>query len=372
MIGKQRFGKKTKTKRLVIRNKFQNPPLNRSLFTAYRAPLRRDGMSSLEEAAKQNSLVMIGDEAYEGLLGEKPGLDLSRYGNALITLDDGVSSVEQAEKERSAMRQAERYNAGILTAKEKMLKTLYKQEKKRKEMAAREKIIQYLSLYDEEDKEQLSNIPMELREEVTKYKQRMADIHGRYSRTTGENIPTIAEKREYDEFEKMQKAYRAMREAEKKKKPEEKYTASAQAFQDMRKTGFGIINNPHRLQGIPNRVFGWKAPRIHELLTPLRRTLQSQLSKTPEQIVDEHKKEREERETEYKEQQTQQRGVEPPKEMVNRAVPKTAEPAFIPSKYLDSDHLDLDVIPHPFVLRKRKYQFMPVPTLKYLKRRLYH
>lgn len=351
MIGKQRFGKKTKTKRLVIRNKLQNPPLNKSLFTAYRAPLRRDGMSTLEEAAKKNSLAVLDDQEYEGLLGEKPGLDLSRYGNAVVTLDDGVSSVEQAEKERSAMRQAERYNAGILTEKEKLLKQLYKKEKERKKLAAREKIIQWLSLYDEEDQ-----IPAELREEVKKFKERMNAIDKTYfsSKPYDRHV--------FDEYKTMKKAFDAAKEAEKSRKeifPGVKYTGSAQAFQPMR--GHGQVQ----------RTTGWKAPRIHEMLTPLKRTLQSQLSKTPEEILEEHKKEREERETEYKEQQTKQRGVEPPKEMINRAVPKTAEPAYVPQKFLDSDHLKLDVIPHPFVLRKRKYTFMPVPTNLSLRRRLF-
>ena len=97
---------------------------------------------------------------------------------------------------------------------------------------------------------------------------------------------------------------------------------------------------------------GWRAPRLHRLVRPYRPFT---LTETPEEIVDEEKHDLDERRTMYKDQQLFQRGLAPPKDMVDRAMPKTAKP------YLHnplSIHFT-GVIPHPFVFPDKKYFVQP-------------
>lgn len=99
------------------------------------------------------------------------------------------------------------------------------------------------------------------------------------------------------------------------------------------------------------RIDGWAAPRLHNLVRPFKPFV---LEQEPEQIVDEQKKTLDEWRDGYKEQKKDERGILPPKDMIERAFPKTAEPVLIP----ETKKPRFDIIPHPFILSNAKYQAM--------------
>ena len=111
-----------------------------------------------------------------------------------------------------------------------------------------------------------------------------------------------------------------------------------------------MSDTPRREAG--SGYLGWRAPRLHRLVRPYRPFM---LTETPEEIVDEEKHDLDERRAMYKDQQLFQRGLAPPKDMVDRAMPKTAKP------YLHNP-LSIPftgVIPHPFVFPDKKYFIRP-------------
>jgi hypothetical protein len=99
------------------------------------------------------------------------------------------------------------------------------------------------------------------------------------------------------------------------------------------------------------RIDGWAAPRLHNLVRPFKPFV---LEQEPEQIVDEQKKTLDEWRDGYKEQKKDERGILPPKDMIERAFPKTAEPVLVP----ETKKPRFDIIPHPFILSNAKYQAM--------------
>lgn len=97
---------------------------------------------------------------------------------------------------------------------------------------------------------------------------------------------------------------------------------------------------------------GWRAPRLHRLVRPYKPFM---LTETPEDIIEGEKHDLDDRRAMYKDQQLLQRGLTPPKDMVDRAMPKTAKPFL---------HNPLNipftgVIPHPFVFPDKKYFIQP-------------
>ena len=113
--------------------------------------------------------------------------------------------------------------------------------------------------------------------------------------------------------------------------------------------GAGKISlHKHRI-GKNNDVVGWRAPRLHKLLRPFKRF---EMTDTPEGIIDEEKQALDDRRDLYKDEMKQQRGALPPKEMVERAMPKTAKPIAIPNSRLPP----FMIVPHPFVFPLKKYQ----------------
>lgn len=97
---------------------------------------------------------------------------------------------------------------------------------------------------------------------------------------------------------------------------------------------------------------GWRAPRLHKLVRPYKPFM---LTETPEDIIEGEKHDLDDRRAMYKDQQLLQRGLTPPKDMVDRAMPKTAKPFL---------HNPLSipftgVVPHPFVFPDKKYFIRP-------------
>ena len=108
-------------------------------------------------------------------------------------------------------------------------------------------------------------------------------------------------------------------------------------------------------------------PRISHLVRPLH-SLDDNLARTPAQIEEKRKQDLEDRQRLFKEYQIFQRGIEPPKEMVKRAMPETATPMQVDSNN-DEDEANrppsskkLIIIPHPFIFKTNKF-----PIVKFRK-----
>ena len=97
---------------------------------------------------------------------------------------------------------------------------------------------------------------------------------------------------------------------------------------------------------------GWRAPRLHRLVRPYKPFM---LTETPEEIIDEEKHELDDRRAKYKDYQLFQRGLAPPKDMVDRAMPKTAKPLI----HVPVTIPFTGVVPHPFIFPDKKYFIQP-------------
>lgn len=98
------------------------------------------------------------------------------------------------------------------------------------------------------------------------------------------------------------------------------------------------------------RIDGWSAPRLHTLLRPLKPFI---ISDEPTNIVEDQKKTLDEWRDGYKEQQKDARGITPPKDMIERAFPKTASPALLPGTQPPTIH----IVPHPFIFPRKRFRF---------------
>ena len=114
---------------------------------------------------------------------------------------------------------------------------------------------------------------------------------------------------------------------------------------------WGNLFDPTAGKGIIDS--GWRAPRLHKLVRPLKRF---EIEEGPDKIIEDQKQALDDRRTMYKDEQTHQRGTTPPKDMVERAMPKLAEPflASTPSSQLFGIP-NFGIVPHPFVFPNKKY-----------------
>ena len=297
-------------------------------------------------------------------------------------LPRGVTNVENMEALRSASRQIQAANAGILSAEMMKKKRLYDILRKRKEKEMKDKTIQYIAESDE-----LDEVPEELREEVNSYLYRGVPLQYRMFLNTDHNAFGIKDKaqlkkegidldrspdlaRKYadfgkwrtdhaDDFSALQKRFLSYgraeeKRAERRKKKQKLDSAAlekefadyflerkkideqrAQA-EDRKRRGFGLIESDERI------------PRLYMLTRPLAFPAPTV---DHEGVVQREKDFETDLKDEYKSFQKDQRGIEPPNEMVNRAVPKYARPL---NGIFDPAPIDI-VVPHPFVFPQRKF-----------------
>lgn len=377
--------------------KFRNPfrsngvtqPANRVLV----GPMRREGITSVENAERArkgrylNELANAGimKQMQElGIIPDDAGVDMSDYVGDTVALESGVSSLRNLEKKQDIARQVERFNAGILDEDQRELKQLSKLMKKRKKAEARQKIVQWLAESDE-----LDEVPAEYQEAVQHYYDTHTDANGRQdgaelkrrieearrTRKAREEAeadqkrlaqgywnrprvivePTSFGSRQYQRGTTVQDLTDAERaEAERqeglRRAAEQKRLRRAAALQaELEDYDLENFFNPDNMvdgNGVINS--GWRAPRLHKLVRPLKRF---EMETTPDKIVEEQKQSLDDRRDMYKELQTFQRGTAPPKDMVERAMPTTAEPYIsIPHKIKNTG-----IILHPYVFPHKKY-----------------
>lgn len=328
---------------------FRNP--YRSIGVTQRAshvmvgPMRRDGITSIENEERSRYSKHIAQLANAGMLkkmqetGVIPddmGVDMSDFSGNVAALPGGVTNLQDMEKESDIARQIERYNAGILSEEHRKQKALMEIAKKRKQSEYTQKIIQWLAETDE-----LDEVPREFAEEVEKY----------YSKNGGEDKKAeVQRKRKLRrDREEAKERNRLFKQSYWQSNPMTAVLQPRTGTSEHFSTNTGLIN-PYETTAIGG---GWRAPRLHKLVRPLKRF---EIKETPDKIVEEQKQALDDRRTLYKDEQTEQRGVAPPKDMVERAMPKLAEPILalrpIPQVFTRPDYR---ITPHPFVFPKKKY-----------------
>lgn len=383
---------KTTRRPLFQRNPFRSIGVNQRSTKIFVGPLKREGITSVEneERARQGQRLaqlsnagMVKQMKDLGIIPDDMGVDMSQFTGNIAALPSGISSLENVQREGDVAHQIEQFNAGILNQEHREQKALMDLAKKRKQSEYRQKIIQWLAETDE-----LDEVPAEFAEEVAAYYR----SHG--GRTKIEKVKSKRKKRKEREEEKEDKKLKqqgywqpssapfstlmpsaapstryttntgllqhSMRdptptEEERRLAEEEMARAEeerqAREFQEaieqyMREraqdTGEGVINS------------GWRAPRLHKLVRPLKRF---EIEEEPDKIIEDQQQALDDRRSMYKDEQTKQRGTAPPKDMIERAMPKLAEPFFANRPLVQRFRTapDFGITLHPFVFPNKKY-----------------
>ena len=406
--------KTTKTP-LIYKNPFRSTGVKQRASHVYVGPMRREGITSVENAERErlykhlsqlSNAGMIKQMRELGIIPDDVGVNMSQFSGNLAALPNGVTSLEQVQKEADVMRQIEQYNAGILNQEHSEQKALMELAKKRKQSEYRKKIIQWLAETDEMDE-----VPLEFKEEVEDYYKnnptvKKDDIEAkrkkrkeeeekkatekylkqmywqsdpfssvlqpstlestRYSDNPGlltkevvtptfmpseEDIITPEIKEVLDElyryvnvgditFDGALDFIRLSGEINESIKP-----FVIEYFRKHYNTGNGVIHG--------GSINGWRAPRLHKLVRPLKRFM---IEENPDKIIEDQKQALDDRRAMYKDEQTFQRGTTPPKDMIERAMPKLAEPILAKAPFPQVfTRPDFGITLHPFVFPKKKY-----------------
>ena len=348
-----------RTNRLVIPNKFASSGTRQTANTYYKGSI-----DFLNPASAFN--------------GDTDDLESLITGNTL--LPSGVTSLKTAEKNKEMLERLQRYNAGIFDQETRDMKALYKLMKTHKTSEMRNKLIKWLA-----NNEDIEEIPVEFEEEVNKY----------YETAEGRNVKEKVfrarkkkkEEREKKRLEKLKenapwnrtdpfaniglyrpeyKKYRNLQEEALALSRGEGEIETLKGLirpdpslipfsgvRPLKKRAPGFIqfaDPPSEYLKNHNgfRLDGWAPAPLHTLVRPFKPFI---LDQEPGDIVEEQKKTLDEWRDEYKEQQKDSRGLLPPKDMVERAFPNTAEPATLPA----FKPPNINIIPHPFIAYKKKF-----------------
>lgn len=360
-----RFHKKQGIKPLFFKNPFRSIGVKQRTSRILVGPMRREGITSIENEEKSRLAERIRQLSNAGMtkqmkeLGVIPddlGVNMSDYTGNIAALPTGVTSIENMEKQADIARQIERYNAGILDEDRREQKLFMDLAKKRQIDMGRQKIIQWIAETDE-----LDSTPAEVAEEVEQY---YRDHYQGNEKQKKESVKKKREQRKKREEEKqaaelLRRGYwqsspfksilkpatpqstrysaNTSLNAQRLGEPEYYTGEDVYGLNQLFNEGYGMINNR-----------GWRAPRLHKLVRPFKRF---EIDELPDQIIEEQKQALDDRRNMYKDEQEFQRGTAPPKDMVERAMPKTAEPMII----LPHKIPDLGITLHPFVFPKKKF-----------------
>ena len=337
---------RTFRKPLYFRNPFRSVGVTQRASRVIVGPIRRTGITSLEKEERSRHIRHIAQLANAGMIkkmqqtGVIPddlGVNMSDFSGNIAALPGGVTNLDDMAKENDVARQIERFNAGILDEEHRKQKALMEIAKKRKQSEYTQKIIQWLAETDE-----LDEVPREFAEEVEKYYRDSDD-------------PDLKQ-----EVQRKRKARRAREEEKERKRLFRQSYWQGNPLTAVLQPRIGSSTHFSTNTGLTNPFdddyisgSGWRAPRLHKLVRPLKRFV---IEETPDQIVEQQKQALDDRRTLYKDEQTEQRGVTPPKDMVERAMPKLAEPILalkpIPQVFTRPE---FRITPHPFVFPKKKY-----------------
>ena len=339
-----------KTKPLRFQNPYFTSGFRKVYNFSYRSPIYNSDISQGELALQQQMIEKLQKMKNEGLIkksGDKNGdtnkdgkIDmeaLAKMGINTMIMPEGVTNVREAEKQREATRQIERFNADILSKKQEDLKKLYQQARRQRQVEEKRRLIKFLAETAEVEK-----VPEEYQEAVRDYYEGKDLFNNVIDPKTGKdtaysNKEILAEMKRREEAKTRVENARKKHEQERLEKERKEYHPfGAVPVRQYHSYGYGMV------------------PRISHMVKPFF-SLDSQLEVTPANIVENTKNSLDDRRRMYKEYQVFQRGIEPSKEMVKRAMPETAEPM----KVDEAPPKKIDIIPHPFIYKINKF-----PVLK--------
>lgn len=369
---------KTIRKPLFRKNPFRSIGVKQRSTNIYVGPLKREGITSIEneERARQGKRLaqlsnagMVKQMRELGIIPDNMGVDMSQFSGNVAALPSGITNLEDVQREGDIARQIEQFNAGILNQEHREQKALMDIAKKRKQSEGRQKIIQWLAETDE-----LDQVPAEFAEEVEAYYKKKGDGEKDRVARLRKARKEREERKERDKLLQrgywqtspfssiiqrpssstryttntglLQKTMRAPNaiEEENKRAEEENIQALFEELPYFNEDfwGNGVINS------------GWRAPRLHKLVRPLKRF---EIEEEPDKIIEDQQQALDDRRSMYKDEQTRQRGTTPPKDMVDRAMPKLAEPFFANRPLVQRFRTtpDFGITLHPFVFPNKKY-----------------
>ena len=377
----------TSSKPLRFKNPFRTTGRKQQLYSTYRSPIHRSGLSSLEIEQRDRAIQKINDLKRAGLYDPNNedwfNVTFKDFGDtAMFPIDkdlpQGVTNVEAAEEMRNAMRQVQAQQAGIIAAKDARMAQLLKIMKKRQMEQLKKKAIEYLAESDE-----LDQVPEEFQEAVSNWYYN--DLPARYRKyidmssygwvkesdltnpSDREELQWIKKNFSNEEMEKLKDRLavkaRVAEKREARQKRENEYLAD-----DLDKTAKDYYRRLRmqkreqrrkggsRFEGRNGNLFGWRAPYLFSLVKPIH-PLDRMFAQSPEDRIKRAKEEMDDFRDEYREAQTEQRGIAPPKEMVNRAFPKFAAPLLDFEKKNPTEKLigDKTMIAHPFIFPRRNF-----------------
>lgn len=388
---------KTTRKPLFYRNPFRSVGVKQRSTNIFVGPMKREGITSIEneERARQGKRLaelsnagMVKQMKNLGIIPDDMGVDMGQFTGNIAAMPSGITSLENVQREGDVARQIEQFNAGILNQEHREQKALMDIANKRKLNEYRQKAIQWLAETDE-----LDEVPAEFAEEVAAYyrdhggdpeKQRVARLRKarkdkeekeetkkrmqkgywqsspfssimprplsstRYTTNTGlirKNPVEIADRMTKEQIERMAKKWAESRLESKAASETRMKDMDAENLPDLSdffEKGYGVIES------------GWRAPRLHRLIRPLKRF---EIEEEPDKIIEDQQQALDDRRSMYKDEQTRQRGTTPPKDMVERAMPKLAEPFFANKPLVQRFRTtpDFGITLHPFVFPNKKY-----------------
>jgi hypothetical protein len=361
---------KTTRKPLFQRNPFRSIGVKQRSTNIFVGPLKREGITSIENEervrqgkhlAQLSNAGMVKQMKELGIIPDDMGVDMSQFTGNVAALPSGITNLEDVQREADVAHQIEQFNAGILNQEHREQKALMDIAKKRKQSEYRQKIIQWLAETDE-----LDEVPAEFAEEVAAYYAKNAGMKERVA----EKRKKRKEKEEREETKKLrQKSYWQTSSApfssiipsapsstryttntgllqhttrDPTPTDEDRWEAFLKELDEGAAEGNGFINS------------GWRAPRLHKLVRPLKRF---EIEEEPDKIIEDQQQALDDRRSMYKDEQTRQRGTAPPKDMVERAMPKLAEPFFANRPLVQRFRTtpDFGITLHPFVFPNKKY-----------------
>ena len=346
---------KTRRRPLYRRNPFRSIGVKQRSTNIFVGPLKREGITSIENEertrqgrrlAQISNAGMVKQMRELGIIPDDMGVDMSEFTGNVAALPSGVSNLEDVQREGDVARQIEQFNAGILNQEHREQKALLDIAKKRKESEYRQKIIQWLAETDE-----LDQVPAEFAEEVAAY---YTDHGGDRAKQQVETLRRARKQRE-EEVERKKRFSRSYWQPSSipfssvmpRPSSSTRYTTN---------TGLLPIVTAAERRAVGNGVIesGWRAPRLHKLIRPLKRF---EIEEEPDKIIEDQQQALDDRRSMYKDEQTRQRGTIPPKAMIERAMPKLAEPlaANKPLVQLFRTTPEFGITLHPFVFPYKKY-----------------
>ena len=266
----------------------------------------------------------------------------ARIGNSRIAFFSGNPNTTTSPEERDRMRDLllakNRQHAGIFTEKEKLARQFKRLASKAQKKKLEKYLVQYLAAADLED-----GVPNYI---PLKYRREAAKLHNKIRHALKEAQKSIRDAPfNSDELEEVAEMAALKQESPElwpvlmslAEKGRQEYNLNGHNITDLSffpnlpdtgnsESPYAYDRDEERMDELLNGSGVFLNKPTKHLFQRLREMPFARKEETPEEQVKEQQSEHEKRQERYKEEQKEARGAPPPREMVNRAMPESAEP----------------------------------------------